>query len=154
MVRVIEGEPATADERERDSLGTIEQLLDHDDASVVVRAADRTQSVDLPETAVRLLHDLVHHLARGRAVSIAPVIEIMTTQEAADYLQVSRPFLVKLLEQGAIPFEKAGTHRRVRFDDVRIYQEQRQALARLTELSQEFGLYDVPIDYEDSDEES
>ena len=154
MVRVIEGEPVAADERERGSLGSIEELLDHEEVSVVVRAADQTQSIELPETATRLLRDLVHHLARGRAVSVAPLTEIMTTQEAADYLHVSRPFLVKLLEQGAIPFEKSGTHRRVRYDDVKSYQEQRQALAKLTDLSQELGLYDVPVDYDDVDKEA
>ncbi|MGD9893150.1 MAG: excisionase family DNA-binding protein [Dehalococcoidia bacterium] len=153
MVRVSEGEPATADERERGSLESIEELLDHEDVSVVVRAVDRTQSIELPETAIRLLRDLVHHLARGRAVSVAPIVEVMPTQEAADYLHVSRPYLVKLLEQGAIPFEKTGTHRRVRFNDVKSYREQRQALAKLTELCQEIGLYDVPVDYVDLDEE-
>jgi excisionase family DNA binding protein len=153
VARATEREPTTIDERERGALGIIERLLDHDEVSVAVQASGRTQSIELPETAVRLLRDLVHHLARGQSVSVVPTVEMMTTQEAANYLQVSRPFLVKLLEQGAIPFEKAGTHRRVRFADVKAYQEQRRALAMLTELSQQVGLYDAPVDYEDSDEE-
>lgn len=76
-----------------------------------------------------------------------PYRQELTTQEAADFLNMSRQFFVTLLERGELPFEKVGTHRRVRFKDVLEYKERRraerrQALAELTALAEERGDYD------------
>lgn len=78
---------------------------------------------------------------------VIPVDEELTTQEAADILNVSRPYLVSLLEQGVIPFVKTGTHRRIPLGDLLEYKtrrdaQRRKALTELTQLSQELGLYD------------
>ena len=86
-------------------------------------------------------------MLRGRAVSIVPINKELTTQEAADILNISRPYLVKLLEAGQIPFTKVGSHRRVRFSDVLAYQKQRenerkQALAEIAHISEDAELYD------------
>jgi excisionase family DNA binding protein len=72
----------------------------------------------------------------------------LTTQQAADFLNVSRPYFIRLLEQGAIPHTKTGSHRRVRLDDVLAYKrqrdaERRRALDDLVALSQEMGLYEL-----------
>jgi excisionase family DNA binding protein len=87
-------------------------------------------------------------LASGNAIAILPLNKDLTTQEAADILNVSRPYLIKLLEQGDIPYVKTGTHRRVRLSDVLTYKhvrdaERRRALAKLTQLSQDMGIYDA-----------
>jgi excisionase family DNA binding protein len=101
----------------------------------------------LPASVYTLLARVVHELARGNAVRVVPVSAELTTQQAADLLNVSRPFLVKLLESGEIPFHHVGTHRRVRFDDVMAYRHRRSrarraALAEMAREAQEMGLYE------------
>ncbi len=97
--------------------------------------------VQVPVSALRLLVDVLTEIGEGNAVSIIPIHAELTTQEAADVLNVSRPFLVQLLEGGDIPFHKTGTHRRVRYQDVVTYKEQidakrAEALNALTEQAQ------------------
>ena len=99
----------------------------------------------LPGAAIRLLTDVMALLAQGRAVTVFPQDADLTTQEAADMLGVSRPHLVKLIEQGAIPFHKVGTHRRVRLDSLNEYRaaidaRQRQAAAELAAEGQRLGM--------------
>jgi excisionase family DNA binding protein len=81
------------------------------------------------------------------SISIVPINKELSTQEAADILNVSRPFLVKLLESGVIPFVKVGTHRRIRFIDLMEYKKHRdeetqKGLIEIMRISEEEGLYD------------
>lgn len=96
----------------------------------------------LPRQALLLLRDLLVEMAQGNAVTIVPTHAELTTQEAANILNVSRPYLVKLLEQGEIPFTKAGTHRRIRYQDLMVYREKvaegsQTALDELVQQAQE-----------------
>jgi excisionase family DNA binding protein len=75
-------------------------------------------TVALPDEAVRVLVRVLSHMADGDAVTVLPVHAELTTQETADVLSVSRPHVVKLLETGALPFRKVGTHRRALLSDV------------------------------------
>src|SRR5687768_15510931 len=105
------------------------------------------EAVVLPAAAVRLLGALLTELAKGNAVTLMPLYAELTTQEAAHLLNVSRPFLVGLLESGQLPYHKVGTHRRVRFADLMIYKRRRDeesesALRELAALSQELKLDD------------
>jgi excisionase family DNA binding protein len=106
---------------------------------------NRAHQVELPTSALRLLLDILAELADGNAVKVVPVHAELTTQEAADMLNVSRPHLVKLLEEGVLPFHRTGKHRRVRFADLMGYKAQRDqaseaAMAELARQAQELRL--------------
>jgi excisionase family DNA binding protein len=96
--------------------------------TIQIPGSDRApHQVEVPTTALRLLGDVLAELAAGNAVRVVPVHAELTTQDAADLLNVSRPHLVKLLEEGALPFHRAGKHRRVRFADLMQFKAAREA---------------------------
>jgi excisionase family DNA binding protein len=148
----LDQEPIAAQEHEHRALVATERLLGR------LASADQRErppklvgpsgeEVELPEALFRVLEQAAHHLLRGDSVAIAPLHRELTTQQAADLLNVSRPYLVHLLEEGRIPFTRTGTHRRVRLSDLLIYKRDRDAqrqegLRQMAALSQELGLYD------------
>jgi excisionase family DNA binding protein len=106
---------------------------------------NQAHSVELPTSALRLLMNILAELAEGNAVKVVPIHAELTTQEAADLLNVSRPHLVKLLEANALPYRKAGKHRRIRFTDLMQYKTEqerasRQAMVALSEQAQSLGM--------------
>lgn len=110
----------------------IVSALDHSRAVNIAVVEDGVERLDgapllkLPPKVLRLFADLLGALAQGKAVAIMPKETDVTTQEAAMFLNVSRPYLVRLLDEGKIPYHKVGTHRRIRFEDVVQYKDDRR----------------------------
>lgn len=111
----------------------------------VMRDDREAETVVLPDRALRLLLDVLSNMAEGNTVTLVPVGAELTSQQAADLLNVSRPFLIQLLENGEIPYHKVGKHRRVRSKDVmaykhRIDKKRHEVLDELVAEAQELGL--------------
>ncbi|MBK7708086.1 MAG: helix-turn-helix domain-containing protein [Acidobacteria bacterium] len=103
------------------------------------------QNVELSLAVTKILAKTLSYIAKGKTVAVTPEPTEFSSQQAADFLKVSRPFLVKLLETGEIPFRKVGKHRRVRFEDLISYKQQiddkrLKVLAKLAEQAQELNL--------------
>jgi excisionase family DNA binding protein len=131
----------------------LSKFLDHVTAPAALVGPDG-QTVPLPLEAFRVLRQVAQAMRVGKAITVAPIDQLLTTQEAATFLGISRPTLIKLLESGEIQFERpaAGRHRRVRLHDVLDYQarqrtERRADLDELTREAAEAGLYETEVDY-------
>jgi excisionase family DNA binding protein len=108
------------------------------------------EAIPLPEAIFYVLERVAEVMARGDSVTIVPVGKELTTQQAADLLNISRQYLVRLLEEGRISHRKTGTHRRLRIEDVLAFKEdrdrsRRSALRELSRMTQEFGGYDAEL---------
>ena len=115
------------------------------EAAVRALSTGQLELSQLPDIARQLLSRILDETARGRALSVIPVETALTTTQAAEYLNVSRPYLVRLLREGKLPFHRVGTHRRLRLSDLRAYKERQEeesyaALAELQVQAQELNM--------------
>lgn len=109
------------------------------------------ERISLPKSVLCLLDRVVEVMARGDSVAVVPVDRELTTQQAAGLLNVSRQYLVRLLDEGKIPFHLTGKHRRLRVEDVLSYKKARDShrraqLRNLSQMTQEFGGYDSEVE--------
>lgn len=107
-------------------------------------------SIPLPESLFYVLERVAEVMASGDSVTVVPVGREVTTQQAADLLNVSRQYLVRLLDEERIPFRKTGKHRRLRIEDVLAFKEKRDkdrraGLRELSRMTQEFGGYEPEL---------
>lgn len=110
-----------------------------------LRVIDGDGEIEVPVSALRMLVDILANMAEGNAVSIVPIHAELTTQQAADFLGVSRPYLVGLVERGQLEHHKVGTHRRIYFRDLLDYRtrsmvQSKSALDALAEQAQKLGM--------------
>lgn len=106
------------------------------------------ESIPLPESVFYVLERVAEVLARGDSVTVVPVGREVTTQQAADVLNVSRQYVVRLLDEGKIPYRKTGKHRRLRIADVLEFKERRDkdrraGLRQLSQMTEAFGGYET-----------
>lgn len=144
--------PVAAPPDQRADVAALFRLLDS--ASHVRRQRDACklvgpsgETIPIPDSVFYVLERVAEVMARGDSITVVPVGQELTTQQAADMLNVSRQYLVRLLDEGRIPFTKTGKHRRLRIEDVLEFKEQRDrerktGLDELTRLSEELGGYD------------
>lgn len=121
-------------------------IKDHGSASLKLIGAGGKE-IALPDSILRLVYEAMVSAASGKRLRLVEEDEEVSPEKAAEFLQVSRPYLVRLLDNGEIPFHYVGTHRRVTMYDLIEYKRRRkikskEALQRMTELSEEMGLYD------------
>ncbi len=117
---------------------------------LIVHLLDEEPShrITLPPGAVSQLKDILEAMAAGRGITLIPQQAELTTGEAAAILNVSRPYLIKLLEAGEIPYHKVGKHRRILMEDLILFKDKSQrqsraAMQELVALSEDLGLYDL-----------
>lgn len=112
-----------------------------------IEIEETSQKIKIPYRAMKLLGDILKAMSEGKPISIVPVATEVTTQKAAEILGCSRPYLVKLLEEGMIDFVKVGKHRRIMLEDVlkhkqKMKEEQKKQLINMMGDDEESGLYD------------
>jgi excisionase family DNA binding protein len=134
----------------RESVPVLTRLLESKDQRADLRLQIQEgdcsgEAVTIPVVALRLLKDILEEMAKGNGVALLPLHSELSTQQAADLLNVSRPYLIGLLEDGKIPFRLVGNHRRVRLDDLMAYkrlddQERLRVLGELVAQAQELNM--------------
>jgi excisionase family DNA binding protein len=125
-------------------VSAIEQIHS-DEAEIEIE--ETNNKIVIPIRALKLLGDILKSMSQGKPISIVPFATEVTTQKAAEILGCSRPYLVKLLEEGKIEFTKVGKHRRIMFEDVLKYKQlmkeaQKKNIIDMMNFDEELGLYD------------
>jgi len=135
------------DEDEHDQLERLARVLEGKKPARSLKVTSAGKELTLPTSALEVLRRAAIELAHGNGVTVLPVAAELSTEEAADLLNVSRPYVIKLIEAGELPHRRVGTHRRIPLRDVlefkRKYQEQaRAALSKLVDDAQDLGIYE------------
>ena len=125
----------------------IMEALDHSRAAAITLTTDSGEhrTVDVPPAALKLIGQLLGAMSEGRPIALVPSSQEFSTVEAAHFLNVSRPFVVKEIDAGRLPHRLVGSHRRVAFEDLIAYarkmrEQQASALERMAENARELGL--------------
>jgi len=120
----------------------IDEIYQREGKALLISPDAAEDPVEVPASAFDALKFVVEAMAQGQTIVLMPHGQVLTTQEAADLLHVSRPHVIKLCNEGVLPFERVGKHRRLRIEDVLEYREaraktRRTGLRELTKISQE-----------------
>jgi excisionase family DNA binding protein len=134
---------------EEEQIRALYKMMLSSSGHAVILGRDGTKH-NIPESIYRILLNILAKMQEGKTITLLPIMEELTTRAAADYLGVSRQFLVQLLEQNEIPFHKAGTRRRIYFKDILDYKRRRdtarhQAIKNLAKKELNEGTYDFVL---------
>jgi excisionase family DNA binding protein len=146
MNQIVELPTPQEIELAKQSSRTLAKYANQDRVTLKITGEDgQSEDIILPGHIMAMLLKISTEMSQGKAISLIPINAELTTQEVANMMNVSRPYLVKLLEQEVIPFHKVGTHRRVYLENVLAYMEENsksrdEALDELAALGQELGL--------------
>lgn len=140
-------EPIVAKVEEREGIAAVVRSLGHKKRGRARLVGPDGHQTVLPESIYRVILAAAKQLGDGNGISILPVLADLTTTQAAQFLAVSRPFVVKLVDAGELPSHKVGTHRRVYLRDLIAFKHRRDrlgrdALARLVEDAQDLDIYE------------
>jgi len=148
-VREVSPPPLNAKDKEmvRVAQRCIMASLDHSRAAAITLTTDAGEhpTVEVPPAALKLIGQLLGAMSEGRPIVLMPTEQELTTVEAANFLNVSRPFIIKEMEAGRLPHRKVGSHRRIALEDLLAYTQkmraqQASALERLADNARELGL--------------
>jgi len=141
--------PSKSEQRvARESYPAVLSILSHiNGEETEIEIEESKERIKIPSRALEFLSDILKAMSEGKPISIVPIATEVTTQKAAEILGCSRPYLIKLLEEGQIQFVKVGKHRRIKFEDVVSYKQkmkkdQKQNLIDIMTFDEENGLYD------------
>jgi excisionase family DNA binding protein len=141
--------PSKSEQRvARESYPAVLSILSHiDTEETEIEIEESKERIKIPSRALEFLSDILKAMSEGKPISIVPIATEVTTQKAAEILGCSRPYLIKLLEEGQIQFVKVGKHRRIKYEDVVSYKQkmkkdQKQNLIDIMTFDEENGLYD------------
>ncbi len=139
--------PAVVSGSEHTQIRALRRLVQEGEVKLL---APDGRAVNLPSAVRGLLDEILKNMLAGKAVSIVPEHQQLTTQRAANLLGVSRPFMVRLLEQGELPFHMVGSHRRVYLKDLQTYKKRRdeqrhESINRMARMELEAGTYDKVV---------
>jgi len=148
-LREVTPPPLTDDELKmaRVAQRCIMEALDHSRAAAITLTTDKGEhpSVEVPPAALTLIGQLLGAMSEGRPITLMPAKREFTTVEAAHFLNVSRPFVIKEIEEGRLPHRMVGTHRRIAFEDLvkhatDMREKRTAALERMADNARELGL--------------
>lgn len=139
-------DPVSLPASQGEQVHALHQLLQREGKALLVGKGGEP-AIEIPGAVYDLLLKILRVMEQGKAISIVPVTQDLTTQQAAELLHVSRPFFIKLLESGKLPYHLTGTHRRVYLQDLMAYkqhrdQERHQAIERMAADADQAGVYD------------
>ncbi len=131
-----------------ESYETLNSIIKKFDSELLeIEIQETSEKIKIPVSALKFLGDILKAMSQGKLISIVPIATEVTTQAAAEILGCSRPYLVKLLEDGKIEYTKIGKHRRIKFDDILKYKTQMKEVQKghiidIMNGDEEIGLYD------------